>query len=67
MIYAFSNSKMYSSSALWDEPFSLNFEDDFMKELNTLPSLYEQNDLNFDFIDEPTISTSKAEGFYKHL
>jgi len=44
-------------TALWDDPFNLDFEEDLLKELNTLPGLYDHSDvtLGLDLMEDPLL------------
>ena len=41
--------------ALWNDSFNLDFEDDLLKDLNTLPSLYDNSYLTLDLMEDPLL------------
>ncbi|KAL5250103.1 hypothetical protein ACHWQZ_G015986 [Mnemiopsis leidyi] len=49
-------------TALWDDPFNLDFEEDLLKELNTLPGLYDSSDvsLGLDLMEDPLLMNSST-------
>ena len=51
-------------SALWEDPFNLDFEEDLLKELNTLPGLYDHSDvtLGLDLMEDPLLMTAPPPG-----
>ena len=51
-------------SALWDDPFNLDFEEDLLKELNTLPGLYDHSDvtLGLDLMEDPLLMNTPTTG-----
>jgi hypothetical protein len=49
---------------LWDDPFNLDFEEDLLKELNTLPGLYDHSDvpLGLDLMEDPLLMNPPTAG-----
>ena len=57
---------MKQPTALWDDPFNLDFEEDLLKELNTLPGLYDNSDvsLGLDLMEDPLLMNASNTGKY---